>query len=93
MVFVSGTAFATDPGAVQPPIVCLAISIDSGAAQFSCIYGNEVEHLSIPSYPMIFTGLGSGTHTLQIDYGSTAPQVMNTNGDDTFHAVVKELPF
>ena len=42
---------------------------------------------------MIFTGLGSGTHTLHIDYGSTAPQVMNTKGDDTFHAVVKELPF
>jgi len=90
MVFVSGNRLRDGPGcssAADP------LPRDLRRRKFSCTYGNEVEHLSIPSYPMIFTGLGSGTHTLHIDYGSTAPQVMNTNGDDTFHAVVQELPF
>ena len=42
---------------------------------------------------MIFSGLSAGSHTLHIEYGSTSPQVMLTNVDDSFHAVVEELPF
>jgi hypothetical protein len=93
MVFASGTAFRNASAPI--PILCLAVWIDNNTAntQFNCMFANEVEHLAFPTFPMIFSGVGAGAHTLHVDYGSGTPGTMLTDSNDVYHGVVEELPF
>jgi hypothetical protein len=93
MVFASGTAYKNASAPI--PVICLAVWIDNNTAntQFNCMFANEVEHLAFPTFPMIFIGVGAGSHTLHVDYGSGTPGTMLTDSNDVYHAVVEELPF